>query len=122
MNWFKFTACAGTDLFTCPGGMLKAQFNQMTKANCLNCDKFFHCQRNYDAVYRCGNSAKNQRIAEKISNCREQAQDDGSEDSQADQQANKFGRDGGNCRAQYTCKVKCKYNPQNKTCRKSNCP
>jgi hypothetical protein len=57
-----------------------------------------------------------------VSDCRENAQDAGSADSLADQIANQFGRNGGNCQTEYLCKVQCKYNPQDKTCQKSNCP
>jgi hypothetical protein len=61
-------------------------------------------------------------ISFSVSDCREDAQDAGSADSQADQVANRLGRGGGNCEAEYLCKVKCKYNPQNKTCKRENCP
>ncbi|CAF3037737.1 unnamed protein product [Rotaria sp. Silwood2] len=94
MNWTKFLWCASWDINTCPGEKLRAQYNAMTDANCMNCDKFFHCQGNYDAVYLCGKTANNIRIAKKISDCREAAQGGDSADSQADQRANKFGRDG----------------------------
>ncbi|UJR11976.1 hypothetical protein I4U23_016154 [Adineta vaga] len=63
---------------------------------------FFHCQGNYDAVYNCGNTSESQRIAEEISSCREEAQDTGLVDSQDDQKANQFGRNGGNCEVEYT--------------------
>ncbi|CAF0747869.1 unnamed protein product [Rotaria sp. Silwood1] len=61
----------------------------------MNCDNFFHCQGNYDAVHLCEKTANDIRIAKKISDCREELQDPSSTDSQADQRANKFGRDGG---------------------------
>jgi len=57
-----------------------------------------------------------------VSDCREAAQDAGSADSQADQAANAFGRAGGNCKGEYLCKVKCKYDPLSKTCHPNNCP
>ncbi|CAF3876388.1 unnamed protein product [Rotaria magnacalcarata] len=94
MNWLRFAWCAGSDLHTCPGRMLKARYNEMKAANCKNCDKFFHCKGNFDAVYRCGESDQTRRIAKKISDCREEAQDAGSADSRADQEANEFGRNG----------------------------
>jgi hypothetical protein len=65
MNWWKFGRCAGSDLVTCPGKMLNARYNEMKTANCKNCDKFFHCKGNSDAVYQCGNDAKARRIAKK---------------------------------------------------------
>ncbi|CAF1386589.1 unnamed protein product, partial [Rotaria sordida] len=94
MNLAQFFWCAGRDINACPSRQLRTRYNEMTTANCKNCDKFFHCQGNYDAVYLCGKTPNNIRIAKKISDCREEAQDAGSADSQADQRANKFGRDG----------------------------
>ncbi|CAF1459601.1 unnamed protein product [Rotaria magnacalcarata] len=111
MNWLRFAWCAGSDLHTCPGRMLKARYNEMKAANCKNCDKFFHCKGNFDAVYRCGESDQTRRIAKKISDCREEAQDAGSADSRADQEANEFGRNGGECEKKYLCKVEVKLIP-----------
>ncbi|CAF3320158.1 unnamed protein product [Rotaria socialis] len=122
MNWPKFLWCAGLDIRSCPGQRLKAQYNEMRRINCKNCDKFFHCQGNYDAVHRCGKKAENLRLAKKISDCREAAQDPGSADSLEDQKANTLGQNGGNCTTEYLCKANCKYNFRSKTCLKSNCP
>lgn len=61
-------------------------------------------------------------ISSSVSNCREEAQDDSSAETRADQTANRFGRDGNNCENEYLCKASCKYNPGKKTCEKSNCP
>ena len=65
MNWVKFLWCAGSDIYSCPGQRLKAQYHEMTRANCMNCDKFFHCQGNYDAVQLCERTAANLRITKK---------------------------------------------------------
>lgn len=65
MNWLKFGWCVGGDMYTCSGRMLKARYREMQTANCKNCDKFFHCKGNFDAVYRCGESAEARRIAKK---------------------------------------------------------
>ncbi len=66
MNWVQFVRCAGTALGTCPGTKLSARYWEMGSANCLYCDKYFHCKGNYDAVYTCGgNKVNNRRIAEK---------------------------------------------------------
>jgi serum amyloid A protein len=65
MKWWKFYWCAGTDINTCPGRMLKVQYDEMIEANCRNCDKFFHCQGNYNAAIGCGKTDNNKRIAKK---------------------------------------------------------
>ncbi len=70
MNWLKFNRCAGPDSWTCSGRQLLLRYNEMRGADCKNCDKYFHCQGNYDAVYHCnGNPANNRRIAEKRELC-----------------------------------------------------
>ncbi len=60
-------------------------------------------------------------ISSLVSNCRQEAQDADSADSLADQVANQFRRNGGNCTDEYLCKIQCKFNPQDRTCQKSNC-
>jgi hypothetical protein len=60
-------------------------------------------------------------ISSLVSDCRQQAQDTDSADSLADQVANQFGRNGDNCTDEYLCKIQCKFNPQDRTCQKSNC-
>ena len=122
MNWFKFTSCAGTTLGSCAASKLNRAFDMMKKANCLNCDKYFHCKGNYNAVATCGGrKATNIADAKKISDCREAAQSGHASDSDQDQIANAYGRNGGNCEARYLCSAKCKWNPTKGTCSKSNC-
>ena len=93
----------------------------MIRANCRNCDKYFHCQGNYEAVYKCRGPFR-ETTAAAISNLREWYQGGGSSgsgnvDSAADQAANRFGRGGGNCASRYLKKVKCAYNPKTKACK-----
>jgi len=122
MNWLSFTTCAGTDLFGCPGSELNKQYNEMKSANCVNCDKYFHCQGNYNAVKECKSTSNAAGIAKKISDCREKAQGSFTADSRADQVANLFGRNGGDCAKKYLCKNNCKWSPKLRTCSKRNCP
>ena len=122
MNWFKFTKCAGHTMTSCAASKLNNAFDMMKKADCLNCDKYFHCKGNYNAVYSCsGSRATNSANAKKISDCREAAQTGSASDSAQDQMANAYGRNGGNCEAKYLCAAKCKWNPVKGTCLKSNC-
>ncbi|XP_041356073.1 uncharacterized protein LOC121373474 [Gigantopelta aegis] len=95
-------------------------FNLMTRVKCANCDKFFHCTANYNAVFGCQASQANRDAAETISNCRETGTEN-STDSIADQAANHFGRNGGNCGERYLCAHNCMFNPINNTCLPSNC-
>ncbi|XP_041354317.1 serum amyloid A-1 protein-like [Gigantopelta aegis] len=117
MAWHSITINSDA---RCSLGKMQSAYNQMRAANCVNCDKYFHCMGNYNAVYRCQRSQKNREIAQTISNCREWGQN--SPDSTADQAANRYGRNGGNCASRYLCSVNCMYSPIVGTCRRSNCP
>ncbi|KAK2166450.1 hypothetical protein LSH36_39g12013 [Paralvinella palmiformis] len=99
--------------------VVRKAFQEMRSANCKNCDKYFHCSGNYNAVFNCHRSDLNRKTAEIISNCREDIC--GGPDSASDQQANRYGRSGGNCTSRYLCKNDCQYNPQDRTCRETNC-
>ncbi|KAI0222276.1 hypothetical protein LSAT2_026485 [Lamellibrachia satsuma] len=97
------------------------QYRAMRSANCRNCDKYFHCQANYNAVYLCsGTGARKAAIA--ISECREISQTGtDSPDGAADMRANAYGRNGGNCYARYGCANNCNYRPSDRSCKSSNC-
>ncbi|KAH7982410.1 serum amyloid A-2 protein [Rhipicephalus sanguineus] len=99
----------------CAAGKLQAAYSAMRDANCINCDKYFHCMGNYRAVHECGNSEDARHAAEVISNCREEA-DAGGADSAADQEANRYGRGGGDCAHRYLAAVRCAYNPETRRC------
>ncbi|XP_023261754.1 serum amyloid A-5 protein-like [Seriola lalandi dorsalis] len=73
--------------------MLRA-YNDMRDANWKNSDKYFHARGNYDAAQR---GSGGRWAAEVISNTREWVQErmgHGAEDSEADQAANRWGREG----------------------------
>ncbi|XP_030048305.1 serum amyloid A-5 protein [Microcaecilia unicolor] len=71
-------------------------YMDMREANYRNSDKYFHARGNYDAAQR---GAGGKWAAETISNAREFFQGGSSgrgvEDSRADQEANRWGREGG---------------------------
>lgn len=123
MNYAKFLACAKLDIGSCQFKKLNDNYILMNTANCLKCDKYFHCKGNYEAVYSCSNGslADRKKIAKKLSDCRETAQNSSSKDKREDLKANEFGRNKGDCAKQYLCSYGCKYNPKNKTCKKTNC-
>ncbi|XP_022104991.1 serum amyloid A-5 protein-like [Acanthaster planci] len=70
-------------------------YNDMREANYIGSDKYFHARGNYDAAQRGPGGAW---VAEVISNAREGwqgASGRGAEDTRADQEANEWGRSGG---------------------------
>nr|AGR53513.1 putative serum amyloid A-4 protein [Dolomedes mizhoanus] len=71
--------------------MLKA-YNEMREANYKGADKYFHAKGNFDAANR-GPGGK--WASEVISNTREFLQGANKPDSIADQEANRWGRNGG---------------------------
>ncbi|KAM4630133.1 serum amyloid A-5 protein-like [Polymixia lowei] len=74
---------------------MRRAYDDMIDANWKNSDKYFHARGNYDAAQR---GPGGRWAAEVISNGREWAQEisgRGHEDSAADQEANRWGRNGG---------------------------
>ncbi|XP_030621744.1 serum amyloid A [Chanos chanos] len=70
-------------------------YSDMREANWKNSDKYFHARGNYDAAKR---GPGGRWAAEVISDARESVQTNsgrGHEDSAADQEANRWGRNGG---------------------------
>uniref|UniRef100_L7M0V3 Serum amyloid a protein n=1 Tax=Rhipicephalus pulchellus TaxID=72859 RepID=L7M0V3_RHIPC len=124
MQWPRFMFCistrAGPLLATpsgsCASGKMLAQFRAMNRANCKNCDKYFHCMANWQAIYRC-RGRFNRKVATVISNCREYSQPGNPADSRGDEVANRYGRSGGNCGARYLRSYGCAYNPKTGRCK-----
>ena len=75
MSWADMLACVLDKLgwwsvfdgnVLCAAGKLFDNYNAMMDARCRNCDKYFHCQANYEAVYGCGNHPAARNAAEKL--------------------------------------------------------
>ncbi|KAG4067097.1 hypothetical protein HA402_000088 [Bradysia odoriphaga] len=111
------TIFVGIDaLNTCSIAEMTAAYNEMVRANCANCDKYFHCIGNYNAVYKCSGILQ-VATAEAMSNARELfGGNSGTTDSEADQAANRLGRSGGNCAETYLAAGNCAWNPSTKEC------
>ncbi|XP_037280151.2 uncharacterized protein LOC119173430 [Rhipicephalus microplus] len=124
MQWPRFAYCisrkAGPLLATpsgrCASRKMRGQFNAMKAANCVNCDKYFHCMANWLAIHKCKGRFK-RKVATVISYCREDSQRESPAERRADEAANRYGRSGGNCAARYLRRNKCAYNPKTKQCK-----
>ncbi|XP_072236784.1 serum amyloid A [Leuresthes tenuis] len=89
-QWYKFPIEAAQGAYD----MARA-YDDMRDANWKNSDKYFHARGNHDAAQR---GAGGRWAAEVISDTREWVQGKmghGAEDTEADQQANRWGRQGG---------------------------
>ncbi|EEC01825.1 serum amyloid A protein, putative, partial [Ixodes scapularis] len=125
-SWSKFVDCLrkggrtlGTGVGICAQRAMLAQYRRMNRANCRNCDKYFHCVANRNAM-RCGGRSRRGRqiawrVATVVSNCRERSQG-GGRDSRQDQIANRLGRNGGNCERAYLKRVRCFFRPRTGSC------
>ncbi|KAI0222279.1 hypothetical protein LSAT2_026488 [Lamellibrachia satsuma] len=129
-SWYAMANCVRSKLgwgivtkysVRCAIWQMYSQYRKMNSIGCLNCDKYFHCQANYNVVRYCpGSFAKRAAIA--ISECREISQQGtDSPDGREDMKANAYGRRRGNCYRKYGCASRCAYNPRNGSCRRSNC-
>ena len=82
-------------------------YNDMKDDNTIGNDKFFHCKANCEATQR---GPFGEKEAERLSDLREaygQLKGDPAEDSRADQEANKAGRDGANENPSNSCSAIC---------------
>ncbi|XP_064482682.1 uncharacterized protein LOC135395381 [Ornithodoros turicata] len=125
VRWDQFANCLQTRF---NGHMLidrhvvcatrKLFINYRRSIYCRNCDKYFHCQGNYEAVFQCSEDPKAYKAAEAISLCREQAQGGGNTaDNIIYDGVNKFGRNGGDCVREYLeNNEECHYNPATLVC------
>ncbi|EEC20416.1 uncharacterized protein LOC121047750 [Ixodes scapularis] len=85
---------------------------------CENCDSYFTCQGNYEAVFLCQQDAKAYELSEAFSECREEIQGKGYEaDNLVLNEIDRFGRQGGDCMAAYLNKtLNCHYDPTTVVC------
>ncbi|XP_049528617.1 serum amyloid A protein-like [Dermacentor silvarum] len=124
MQWPRFMNCvrkrAGRDIGTpsgsCAARKMLGQFLTMRRVKCMHCDKYFHCTANWLATRRC-RGRHNWKVASVISKCREYSQPGNPADSREDEEANRYGRAGGNCGARYLRPAKCAYNPKTGQCK-----
>lgn len=124
MQWPRFVSCisrrGGAALATpsgrCASGKMLGQFRTMNRVNCRNCDKYFHCMANWLAIHKCRGRFK-KHVAVVISYCREYSQPGNAADRRGDEEANRYGRRGGNCGARYLRRHKCAYNPRTGRCK-----
>ncbi|OXA44360.1 uncharacterized protein LOC110857729 [Folsomia candida] len=111
----------------CSVVQLGASFTDMLDMNCIHdCDKYFHCQGNYNAVYKCkpeidfiAQKDTRELTAKLVSDLREYSQIKSgrhAEDSAEDEAANMFGRGGGNCAEAYLKPLNCSYDPETGWC------
>uniref|UniRef100_A0A3Q2QZZ3 Serum amyloid A protein n=1 Tax=Fundulus heteroclitus TaxID=8078 RepID=A0A3Q2QZZ3_FUNHE len=89
-QWYKFPVEAAQGAYD-----MGRAYLHMREANYIGADKYFHARGNYDAAQR---GAGGEWAAEVISDAREWVQGSsgrGHLDSEADQEANRWGRGGG---------------------------
>ncbi|XP_037578702.1 uncharacterized protein LOC119461455 [Dermacentor silvarum] len=124
MQWPRFTYCVSrrggpalaTPSGSCAARKMYGQFRTMSRINCKNCDKYFHCMANWLATRRC-RGRYNWKVAIVISHCREYSQPGNPADRRGDEAANRYGRGGGNCGARYLRRHRCAYNPRTGQCK-----
>ena len=113
----------GSEWNQCSYDKMYEMYGKMKDVNCINCDKYFHCQSNYNAIYtNCPDASGSGRdTAINVSNCRD-SPDCTDQDCLDDREANEYGQNGRDCASKYLCSYKCAYNPADDSCLSSNCP
>ncbi|XP_076366054.1 uncharacterized protein LOC143254985 [Tachypleus tridentatus] len=124
IRWMAFNSCIfrsmgfstlfDKDVRCATKEMFKSLY-KMTTRKCINCDEYFHCQGNYNAVFNCDQNLRSRQTAVAISDCWQSLR------GETNRRANRYGRRGGNCARKYLCAVNCKYNPSHETCSLLNC-
>ncbi|XP_077546412.1 uncharacterized protein LOC144159042 [Haemaphysalis longicornis] len=99
----------------CAGQQLLSADIERDSANCTNCDRYFICVGNSRAMSECGNSRAAREGAERASYCIETAGVEGAHRG-GDQEASRYGLEGGDCAHRYLAAVQCAYNPDTKRC------
>ncbi|XP_018496565.1 uncharacterized protein LOC108864814 [Galendromus occidentalis] len=138
VRWDEFALCLRKHLkrqfspnVICATRKMASNFRRSVR--CPGCEKFFHCQANYEAVFHCSQAAEAIQTAQVFSDCREYAQLGGSAAASLSdrQRANLVGRRGGDCVGEFLTKApdfslasvfnlgaprKCQWNPYENTC------
>ena len=119
----------------CVYDYMDESYDDMKAADCLGCDKYFHCKANFNAATKCNGPTSTATMVA-MADCREVAQGndpnaaDG--DGAEDQAANRLGQRGGDCEKVYLCRqppgppcttshLACAWSVSKKTCERANC-
>ncbi|WP_369314819.1 hypothetical protein [Hyphococcus lacteus] len=105
--------CPGQDSTVGAARDFKRNYDDMRDANTIGADKYFHCKANCEATKR---GPSGEASAEAISDAREatdQQRGGTAEDSAADQEANRTGREGAKENPEQSCRATCdEYRPE----------
>lgn len=123
-NWRTFIYCLDTKASVmltldgaCAAVFLYANYRTMLKANCPNCDLYFHCRGIYKVLRWCRNSPKTMAVIETINRCQDQSKTERTPAQKAEEaQARLDGKNRKNCDRLYLEKRNCSYNPSKGKC------
>ncbi|XP_064472960.1 serum amyloid A-2 protein-like [Ornithodoros turicata] len=117
--WASMLRCLGTNSVSllsgdrlCATREMFRGYQTMRRARCRNCERYFHCQANYNAVKNCNKSQAAKDAAKEISDCRENV----SGESWKYEEATRHGRDQHDCGDKFLRAVDCTYNPSSRRC------
>ncbi|XP_074595511.1 uncharacterized protein LOC141850721 [Brevipalpus obovatus] len=122
--WTKMADCFRQNLgassiheedIRCVGREMIAAFEEMELVACKNCQPYFDCLANLNAVTRCGSKSRTLEAITAIEGCKK------TKGYEMDKPAGAFGRSGKDCSASYLCSANCNYHPDTKSCSRKNC-
>ncbi|CAN7984419.1 unnamed protein product [Ixodes pacificus] len=123
INWMTFMRCVDNNysmIFSidamCVVLMMYAQYRIMQKANCPNCERFFHCRANYVPSKWCRSTPKALQVIKTVSSCQDLAKDLNLREKREDEEARKAGRAKMDCAALYLSRAGCRYDPTTGRC------
>ncbi|KAG8438419.1 hypothetical protein GDO86_008918 [Hymenochirus boettgeri] len=94
-NWFTDAGSFVKEAYQGSKDMWRA-YSDMREANFIGADKYFHARGNYDAAQRGSGGVWAAKVISDVREMYQGASGRGAEDTRADQEANQWGRNGGN--------------------------
>uniref|UniRef100_A0A131Z5D7 Serum amyloid A protein n=1 Tax=Rhipicephalus appendiculatus TaxID=34631 RepID=A0A131Z5D7_RHIAP len=123
-NWRGFLQCIDNRSWmllsldgACVALIMYATYRTMLNLECPNCDLYFHCRANYNALRWCRKTKRSKEMNALIGGCQNLSKPGRTpEQKAAEERARQDGREQKNCASMYLAKAGCSYNPDTRKC------
>ncbi|XP_037282120.1 uncharacterized protein LOC119175046 [Rhipicephalus microplus] len=123
-NWRGFLKCIDNRSWmllsldgACVALIMYATYRTMLNLECPNCDLYFHCRANYNALRWCRKTKRSKEMNALIGGCQNLSKPGRTpEQKAAEERARQDGREQKNCASMYLSKAGCSYDPDTRKC------
>ncbi|XP_077487907.1 uncharacterized protein LOC144098863 [Amblyomma americanum] len=123
-KWSTFIRCVDNRSWlllsldgACVTLIMYATYRTMLNLECPNCDLYFHCRANYNALRWCRKSRRSLEVNAMIGNCQDLSKPGRTPEQKAQEaKARQDGREQKDCASLYLRKVSCSYDPRSGKC------